>query len=90
MAQLMICSSCKQHYDSVQIEKHKTYYKTFNDCRHVRKQRVRRKSQQASNEDNTSTEVKRTTISIINVKHIRISKNNTNNPQFYNIMIMTI
>ena len=52
MAQLMICSSCNKHYDSVHNEKTKTHYKTCNDCRHARKQRVRRIPQQANNEDN--------------------------------------
>ena len=60
MAQLMICSSCKKHYDSVHNEKPKSYFKTCNDCRHIRKQRACRKTQQPSqsiqnNEDNRST-----------------------------------
>ena len=45
MTQLMICSSCNKHSDSVINEtKSKTYYKTRTDCRHARKQRSRRKS----------------------------------------------
>ena len=38
------------------MKKHKTYYKPCSDCRHVRKQRVRRKSQHANNEDNIDTD----------------------------------
>ena len=72
MAQLMICSSCKKHYNAIQNEKTKTYYKACNDRRHVRKQRVRRNIQQPNSEDSISTKVKHTTISIIiDFKHIR-------------------
>ena len=58
MTQPMICSSCSKNVSS-HNEKTNSY-KTCEDCRHVRKQRVRRKTQQSSqsapnHEDNIST-----------------------------------
>ena len=79
----MICRSCKKHYDSVQ--KGKTYHKTCNDCRRVRKQRVRRKSQPANTEDNISTKssMQQSQSSISNT--LETITHNTNKTQFYNI-----
>ena len=62
-----------------------TYYKTWNDCRHVRKQRVRRKTQQPNNEDNLSTKssTQQSQSSILNTLETITSK--TNKTQFHNI-----
>ena len=87
MTQLTICSSCNKHYDSVINEKNKTYYKTCNDCRHARKQRIRRKShpQTKINEDNipTKSSTQHSQSSISNT--LETITNNINSIQFLNI-----
>ena len=86
MAQLMICSSRKRHYDSVQNGKPKTYFKKCNDRRHVRKQRVRRKAQQANNEDNISTRsITQQSQSSLSLNTLETITSSTNKTQYYDI-----